>query len=120
MPLTSTERRLNLAWLLVVALSPVGLCISCLRSAHTPWQFALGVAAAACIAAALLRHVPTYSALAPRDFLSRSFPLLFASYVPSVIGHWQGGLALVALVHPLICYLFIASREHLHEWARRR
>ena len=50
--------------------------------------------------------------------MNNSFPILFAAYIPSIIGYFNGGLSTASLIYSIILYLAFASNERLHKWAQ--
>lgn len=50
------------------------------------------------------------------ELISQSFPLLFCSYIPSILGHWMGGLALTNLIWPTVLYVFGIANPRFRNW----
>ena len=116
--LNNTEKGLNIGWLVLLTLPAVASAYSCLVSARGIAGVLLGVLSVALIFGALIFFVPRHASSAPADFMQKSIPFLLLGYIPSVIGHWQGGLGAVVLAVPVLAYLFFAVNGRIHDWAR--
>lgn len=116
--MTSREKGLNLIWLLALSIPALGLSYSCIVNAESSVGYTLGFLTNALIFGALIYFVPKFNRRAPRSFMNNSFPILFAAYIPSIIGYFNGGLSTASLIYSIILYLAFASNERLHKWAQ--
>ena len=118
--LNSTEKKLNLFWLLILAWPPAGGVYKVIANAENWNHIALGMLSAGILFWALFIYVPQFRTVLPEKFFKKSFPLLFLSYIPSIAGYWEGGLSLTALIWPLMVYLFFSANDRLTLWAHER
>lgn len=116
--LTTREKGINLAWLVLIALPSAGLCYFCILHFQSVGQLSLGVLSAVLLFGALFYFVPGHDLLSPKRLMKNSFPLFFASYFPSAIGDWQSPSTVSTLIWPIILFRFLGCSERLHEWAR--
>lgn len=116
--MTSREKGLNLVWLLALSIPALGLSYSCIFNAESSVHYALGFLTDVLVFGALIYFVPKYSRRTPRELMNNSFPIMLVAYIPSVIGHFNGGLSIASLIYPIVLYLALAFNERLHKWAR--
>lgn len=116
--MTNREKILNVIWLLALSIPALGLSYSCIVNAASTVGYALGFLTDALILGALFYFAPKYMRETPKKFMNNSFPILFAAYIPSVIGYFNGGTSIASLIYPIILYCFLVPNERLHKWAQ--
>lgn len=116
--MTKRAKTLNVIWLLALSIPALGLSYLCIVNAESGVGYALGFLTDALILGALFYFVPKYIRETPKKFMNNSFPILFAAYIPSFIGYFNGGTSIASLIYPIILYCFLVPNERLHKWAQ--
>lgn len=119
MPNTS-ERRLNIAWSLLLAIPAAGAIYKNLTMAENPLQLILGIAAVCTLFATLCWMATRFDKKLPKNFFDTSFGPFLLTYILTTAGYWNSGLSLVNLTLPVIVYFFFAGSDRLQKWAKSR
>lgn len=114
----STEQKLNIIWLALLAVPAASAIYSCLNVNESKVSIPAGAAAALLLFVVLGFFITKYKEYKPKPFFEKSFLPMLMVYVLCVIGYWSGGLSLTALAFPIVVYFFFSYSDRLQKWAQ--
>ncbi|WP_146128918.1 hypothetical protein [Corynebacterium sp. 13CS0277] len=85
-----------------------------------PWGVCCGVVAALITVGMLLRFLPQVPSQRALQVLRGSWPWIAAGTVAGAASMWERGVSWVAVVNPLLMYLFSPGNDRFVTWLEHR